>query len=303
MKVGFIGLGVMGRRLARRLHDAGYELKVYDVLEDAVGEFQKLGAAVGDSPGDVAADNEIIVMSLPNSRIVTDVVLGEEGILSKAKAGTIIVDLSSITPKAIRYIYKVISPKGIEILDAPVSGGSAGAEAGTLSIMVGGKKEVLDKAMPILKIIGKTIYHVGDVGAGDTMKLVNNLLLGANMAATAEALALGAKAGLNPGVMFEIISNSSGSSYALQAKYPRFIAQGNFEPGFMVDLQYKDLQLAVDTAKDLGLPLVMGNMAQQIYEMAKAEGLGQKDISSVINLYEKWSGVAVRGDSDLESKE
>ena len=303
MKVGFIGLGVMGRRLARRLHNAGYKLKVYDVLEDAVGEFQKLGAAVGDSPGDVAVDNEIIIMSLPNSRIVTDVILGEEGVLSKAKPGTVIVDLSSITPKAIRDIYKMTGPKGIEILDAPVSGGSAGAEAGTLSIMVGGKKEILSKVMPILKIIGRTIYHVGDVGAGDTMKLVNNLLLGANMAATAEALALGVKAGLNPGVMFEIITNSSGSSYALQAKYPRFIAQGNFEPGFMVDLQYKDLQLAVDTAKDLGLPLVMGNMAQQIYEMAKAEGLGQKDISSVINLYEKWSGVEVRGDSDSESKE
>ena len=202
--------------------------------------------------------------------------------------------MSSITPKAIRDIYDVTSHKGVEILDAPVSGGSAGAEAGTLTLMVGGKKEVLEQVRPILQTISKTIYHVGDVGAGDTVKLVNNLLLGANMVATAEAMALGVKAGLDSDVLFEVITSSSGNSYALKAKYPNFISKGNFEPGFMVDLQYKDLQLAVDTAKDLGLPLIMGNMAQQMYEIAKAEGLGQKDISSVINLYEKWSNITVR---------
>ncbi|AEE90599.1 2-(hydroxymethyl)glutarate dehydrogenase [Tepidanaerobacter acetatoxydans Re1] len=294
MKIGFIGLGVMGSRMAKRIHNAGYNLKVFDVMEDAVMEFEKLGVEVGSSPGDVAIDTDVILMSLPNSQIVTNVILGEDGILSKAKPGTILVDLSSITPKAIRDIYKKTSQKGVEILDAPVSGGSAGAESGNLTIMVGGKKEILHEVMPILETMGKTIYHVGDVGAGDTVKLVNNLLLGANMVAVAEALTLGVKAGLDPEVMFEVITNSSGNSYALKAKYPKFISQGNFEPGFMIDLQYKDLQLAVDTAKDLNLPLVMGNMAQQIYEMAKAEGLGQKDISSVVKLYEKWSGITVR---------
>ncbi len=297
MKVGFIGLGVIGKCMAKRIYYAGYKLKVYDVLEDAVREFIGLGVEAVNSPGDLSADSEVILMSLPNSQIVTNVVLGEDGILSKTKPGTVIVDLSSITPKAIRDIYKVTSSKGVEILDAPVSGGSVGAEAGTLSIMVGGKKELLYKVMPILEVIGNTIYHVGDVGAGDTMKLVNNLLLGTNMAATAEALALGVKAGLNPEVMFEVITNCSGNSYALKAKYPKFISEGNFKPGFMVDLQYKDLQLAVDTAKEMGIPLVMGNMAQQIYEIAKAEGLGQKDISSVVNLYEKWSGIKVRKES------
>ncbi|MDD4569869.1 MAG: NAD(P)-dependent oxidoreductase [Tepidanaerobacteraceae bacterium] len=294
MKIGFIGLGVMGKRIAKRIHDAKYNLKVFDVMEDPVEEFKKMGVEAGKSPGEVAFDTEVIFMSLPNSQIVTNVVLGEDGILSKAKPGTIVVDLSSITPKAIRKIYEKTNSKGVEILDAPVSGGSAGAEAGTLTIMVGGKKEILYKVMPILETIGKTIYHVGDVGAGDTVKLVNNLLLGANMVATAEALALGVKAGLNPEVMFEVITSSSGNSYALKAKYPKFISKRNFEPGFMVNLQYKDLQLAVDTAKDLGLPLVMGNNAQQMYEMAKAEGFGEKDISSVIKLYEKWSGITVR---------
>lgn len=294
MKIGFIGLGVMGKRMAKRIFEAGYKIKVFDVMEPVLNEFKKLGVETGESPGDVAVDADVVFMSLPNSRIVTNVVLGEDGILPKARHGTIIVDLSSITPKAIRDIYKKTSSKGVEVLDAPVSGGSAGAEAGTLTIMVGGKKEVFEKVEPILKVIGKTIYHVGEIGAGDTIKLVNNLLLGANMVAVAEALALGVKAGLDPQVMFEVITNSSGNSYALKAKYPNFISKGNFEPGFMIDLQYKDLELAVETAKDLGIPLIMGNIAQQMFDIAKAEGLGQKDISSVINLYEKWSGIAVR---------
>ncbi|MGI6486584.1 MAG: NAD(P)-dependent oxidoreductase [Tepidanaerobacteraceae bacterium] len=294
MKIGFIGLGVMGKRMAKRIFEAGYKIKVFDVMEPVLNEFKKLGVETGESPGNVAVDADVVFMSLPNSRIVTNVVLGEDGILPKARPGTIIVDLSSITPKAIRDIYKKTSSKGVEVLDAPVSGGSAGAEAGTLTIMVGGKKEVFEKVEPILKVIGKTIYHVGEIGAGDTIKLVNNLLLGANMVAVAEALALGVKAGLDPQVMFEVITNSSGNSYALKAKYPNFISKGNFEPGFMIDLQYKDLELAVETAKDLGIPLIMGNIAQQMFDIAKAEGLGQKDISSVINLYEKWSGIAVR---------
>jgi 3-hydroxyisobutyrate dehydrogenase len=284
----------MGKRMAKRIFEAGYKIKVFDVMEPVLNEFKKLGVETGESPGDVAVDADVVFMSLPNSRIVTNVVLGEDGILPKARPGTIIVDLSSITPKAIRDIYKKTSSKGVEVLDAPVSGGSAGAEAGTLTIMVGGKKEVFEKVEPILKVIGKTIYHVGEIGAGDTIKLVNNLLLGANMVAVAEALALGVKAGLDPQVMFEVITNSSGNSYALKAKYPNFISKGNFEPGFMIDLQYKDLELAVETAKDLGIPLIMGNIAQQMFDIAKAEGLGQKDISSVINLYEKWSGIAVR---------
>ena len=284
MKIGFIGLGVMGKRMAKRIFEAGYKIKVFDVMEPVLNEFKKLGVETGESPGDVAVDADVVFMSLPNSRIVTNVVLGEDGILPKARPGTIIVDLSSITPKAIRDIYKKTSSKGVEVLDAPVSGGSAGAEAGTLTIMVGGKKEVFEKVEPILKVIGKTIYHVGEIGAGDTIKLVNNLLLGANMVAVAEALALGVKAGLDPQVMFEVITNSSGNSYALKAKYPNFISKGNFEPGFMIDLQYKDLELAVETQR-IWVYFIMGNIAQQMFDIASAAGLA-KDISSVINLYE-----------------
>lgn len=297
MRIGFVGLGVMGKRMAKRIRDKGYKLIVFDVSHEAIGEFNDMGIEAAASPANVASGTDIIFMSLPNSHTVSTVVLGENGLLSTARPGTIIVDLSSITPKTIRDIYNTTRARGVEMLDAPVSGGSAGAEKGSLTIMVGGKKEVLDKVRPVLECIGKTIYHVGDVGAGDTVKLVNNLLLGANMVVISEALTLGIKAGINPEVLYEVISNSSGNSYALTAKYPKFISQGNFEPGFMINLQYKDLELAVDTAKDLGLPLIMGNIAQQIYEIAIAEKLGQKDISAVINLYEKWSNITVRKDA------
>ena len=203
-------------------------------------------------------------------------------------------DLSSITPQSIQKIAGIVKTKGVQIIDAPVSGGTAGAEMGTLSIMVGGEKEDFERALPVLQSIGNKIDHVGGVGAGDTVKLVNNLLLGVNMVAVSEALCLGVKAGINPDVLYQIISNSSGNSYALTAKYKKFIAKGNFEPGFMIDLQYKDLQLAIDTAKGLKVPLVMGNMAQQAYEIARASGLGSEDISAVIKLGESLCDIKVR---------
>lgn len=294
MKIGFIGLGVMGKHMAANILKNGCELKVYDVVSTVVKEFEEKGAASGTTPAEVAAECDIVMTSLPNSQIVMDVILGENGVLQGAKPGTILVDLSSITPKTIQHICEEAEKKGVQVLDAPVSGGAAGAEKGTLTIMVGGKKEVFDKVVPILEYIGKKLYHVGNIGAGDTVKLVNNLLLGANMAAVCEALALGAKAGLDPDVLFDVISESSGNSYALTSKYSNFISKRNFEPGFMVDLQYKDLQLAIDTAKDLQMPLMIGNLTQQIYEIARSEGLGKEDISSVIKVYEKWIKTTVK---------
>ena len=294
MKVGFIGLGVMGKSMAINILNSGHKLKVYDVIEESMIELKEKGAEIGDSPADTCEGCDVIMTSLPNSKIVEEVILGKNGVLEGAEKGSIIVDLSSITPKVIQNIYEKCADKGIEVIDAPVSGGAKGAEEGTLTIMVGGKAEVLEKVKPILECIGKKINYVGQIGAGDTVKLINNLLLGVNMVACAEALALGTKAGIKPDVLYEIISQSSGSSYALKAKYENFISQGNFEPGFMIDLQYKDLELAISTAKDLNAPMFMGNIAQQIFETARAEGLGKKDISAVINLYEKWLNISVR---------
>lgn len=297
-KIGFIGLGVMGKKMALNILKAGYELTVYDVVEKNVKDMVTEGASSATSPSDLASKSEVVFTSLPNSAIVEAVVLGENGILSGCKEGTIIVDLSSITPKSIRKIHKICSDKKVEVVDAPVSGGAAGAEKGTLTIMIGGSAEVVEKISPVLSSIGKKINHVGEIGAGDTVKAVNNLLLGANMVAVAEALVLGKKAGLDADTMYDIISKSSGGSYALTAKYDNYIAKGNFEPGFMIDLQYKDLQLAIDTAKDLKVPLIVGNMAQQMFETARAEGLGREDIAAVIKVFEKWADVEVRSENN-----
>ncbi|MBV4415410.1 NAD(P)-dependent oxidoreductase [Clostridium tyrobutyricum] len=288
MKIGFIGLGVMGKNMAENILENGYELNVYDVVEELVEQFARKGASVCKSPSEVASKSDVIMTSLPNSQIVKNVILGKNGVLQGAKSDAIIIDLSSITPKTIQYIAKEAEKSGVEVVDAPVSGGSIGAKNGTLTIMAGGKKEVVDSVSDILKSIGKTIYYVGSVGSGDTVKLVNNLLLGANMAAVSEALVLGIKAGMDPDILFQVISKSSGNSYALTSKYEKFIKERNFNPGFMVDLQYKDLQLAIDTAKDLKIPLVIGNLTQQLYEMARSEGMGKEDISALVKVYEKW---------------
>lgn len=294
MKIGFIGLGAMGKGMAVNLVKNSHQLVVYDINTAVTNQLKELGAEVAQSPKKLAEQVDVIMTSLPNSQIVQTTILGENGVLEGAKPGSIIIDFSSITPKVIQNIAMEASKKNIEVLDAPVSGGQVGADKGTLTIMIGGKEEVISKVMPLLECVGTSIKHVGDVGAGDTIKLVNNLLLGINMVAVSEALALGVKAGLKPEVLYEVISQSSGNSYALKAKYENFIAKGNFEPGFMIDLQYKDLQLAVDTAKDLQFPLLVGNLTQQLYEIARAEGNGSKDISAVINIFERWAQVKVR---------
>jgi 3-hydroxyisobutyrate dehydrogenase len=294
MKVGFIGLGVMGKSMAKNVLKGGYELCVSDLNKDAVKELVDMGAVEKSSPKEIAEASDVILLSLPNSAIVEKVVLGDNGVLEGAKEGAVIVDLSSITPKTIQNIARVSAEKGVHVMDGPVSGGAGGAEKGTLTIMLGGSEEVLEKVRPVMECMGDKINLVGDVGAGDTVKLVNNLLLGANMVAVSEALALGVKAGLKPETLYEIISKSSGSSYALTAKYKNYIAKGNIEPGFMIDLQYKDLQLAIDTAKDLKVPLTIGNMTQQMFEIARAEGFGNKDISAMIRVFEKWNDIKVR---------
>jgi len=295
MKLGFIGLGAMGKRMAMNLLSDLGQLCVYDVAVDMLDEFEKNGAQVCESPKELAKQCDIIMSSLPNSKIVSDVYLGQDGVLNGAKSGSICIDFSSITPMTIKKIYEIASTKGVSVMDAPVSGGTAGAQKGTLTIMVGGDKEFFEKASKIFDVVGSNIMYVGKVGSGDTVKLVNNLLLGTNMAAVSEAFALGAKAGIDIDVLYDVVSQSSGNSYALKAKYENFISKRNFKPGFMIDLQYKDLQLAVDTAKENGVPLLMGNQAQQMFEVARSEGFGKEDISALMKVYEKWIGMKLKG--------
>lgn len=294
MRIGFIGIGAMGKPMALNLLKAGHELFVYDVVAAAVAELVNQGAKSCQSPKELAQNVDVVITMLPNSKIVESTITGEKGLLAGARPGQVLIDMSSVSAGSTKQMAKLAREKGVGYVDAPVSGGVVGATAGTLTIMVGGEADDVQKVQPVLQVMGKNINHVGGVGAGDSIKVVNNLLLGINMAAVAEALVLGVKSGLSPQVMLDIIKGSSGRSYALEAKGPSFILKNNFAPGFAIDLQYKDLELAAETAKSLGTPLPLGTMAQQIFEMARAKGLGREDISAVIKVWEELVGVQVR---------
>ncbi|HWR41945.1 NAD(P)-dependent oxidoreductase [Sporomusa sp.] len=295
MNVGFIGIGAMGKPMAQNLlKSAKVQLYVYDVNTAAVAELATQGANPCRSPKELAEAASIIIMMLPNAAIVESTLTGEQGLLAGGRAGQTIIDMSSVAATSTKRMAALALAKGMDYIDAPVSGGVAGAAAGTLTIMVGGEAAAVQAAQPILQVLGKKIYHVGASGAGDSMKVVNNLLLGINMAAVAEALVLGAKSGLDPQVMLEIIKESSGRSYALEAKTANFILKNNFAAGFAIDLEYKDMELAMETAKSLDVPLPVGATAQQVFAMAKAKGLGREDISAVIKVWEELVGVQVR---------
>lgn len=294
MKIGFIGVGTMGKPMAKNLLKAGYEVAIQDINQAAVAELTAIGAKEARIPRELAADVDVVITMLPNFQIVKACMVGPDGVLAGARTGTIIIDMSSVSPEQTRQLAKKAEEQGLVYLDAPVSCGVTGAEEGSLTIMVGGPAEAVQKVKAILETLGEKIYHVGAVGSGDAVKLVNNLLLGINMVALAEALVFGVKAGIDPKVLLEVINTCSGSSYALEAKMPKFILKGNFEPGFTIDLQYKDLELATQSAKGMGVPMMLTNLAQQVFEQARAAGLGGKDISAVIQAMEKLAGVEVR---------
>lgn len=294
MNIGFIGIGAMGRPMAVNLLKAGFHLTVYDLNQEAVQQLVEMGACSAATPKELAAGADVVITMLPNFGVVQSVLGGADGVLAGIRESAVIIDMSTVAPNQTRRMAALAKEKGVSYLDAPVSGGVGGAAKGALTIMVGGPAAVIDQVMGIFNVLGKKVYRVGDVGAGDAIKLVNNLLLGVNMAAVAEAMVVGVKAGLDPQVLLEIISSSSGNSYALETKMPNFIMKGNFEPGFAINLQFKDLELATQTGKDLGVPLFLTNLTQQIFEQARAVGLGGEDISAVIKVWEKLAGVEVR---------
>jgi len=298
MKIGFIGVGAMGNPMAQNLLKNNYEVYVFDVDPRQYENLLPLGAKSCTSNAEIAQKSDLIITSLPNAKIVEAVMTGDQGVIPNAKPGTIIMDMSSVSPSTTQRMEKLAQKYQVKYIDAPVSGGVAGAKAGTLTIMVGSDRETFDKIKPVLDILGKNIFHVGLPGSGDAIKIVNNLLLGCNMAALAEALVLGAKCGLDPQVMYDVIKVSSGRSYALEAKMEKFILADNFEPGFAVDLQYKDLGLALDAGKDVSLPLPMTAIAAQVFETARAKGLNRQDISSVIKVWGDLTGVQIRANKD-----
>jgi len=286
MKTGFIGLGIMGKPMARNLLKAGYHLVVFNRGQEPVKELVEAGAAAASSPREVAAQCGVIVTMLPNSPHVKEVVLGPSGILEGAKSGTVIVDMSSIAPLAAREVAARAAEKGVEMLDAPVSGGEPKAIDGTLSIMVGGKKEVFDRCFEMLGKMGASVVHCGEIGAGNTTKLANQIIVALNIAAMSEALVLGAKAGVNPETIYQAIRGGLAGSTVLEAKAP-MVLNGNFKPGFRIELHIKDLANAIETGHEVGVPLPLTSQVMEIMQALKVDGKASNDHGGIIQFYEK----------------
>lgn len=286
MKTGFIGLGIMGKPMAGNLLRAGYQLVVCNRSQGAVQELVAAGAEAAPSPREVGARCGVIVTMLPNSPHVKEVVLGPNGILEGAKPGTVIVDMSSISPLAVREIAATAAEKGIEMLDAPVSGGEPKAIDGTLSIMVGGKQEVFDRCFELLSTLGTSVVHCGDIGAGNVTKLANQIIVALNIAAMSEALVLGAKAGVAPETIYQAIRGGLAGSMVLDAKAP-MVLNGNFKPGFRIELHLKDLANALETGHEVGVPLPLTSQVMEIMQALKVDGRADHDHGGIIQFYEK----------------
>jgi 2-hydroxymethylglutarate dehydrogenase len=294
-QVGVIGTGRMGNAYAFNLLKAGYGVHIYDVNPNSYQNLIEQGAIVENNVVDVAAQTEFILTSLPKSEIVEDVVVGKDGLINKIRPGSIVIDMSTTLPKTTKYIYDQLNQKGNDFLDAPVSGHAAGAKNATLTIMVGGKKEAFLKSKPLIfDNLGKNIFYAGSSGAGQALKLVNNLLYNLNRLAMCEGLVLGAKAGIDIETLCQAVSLSTGESYAIK-NLPGDILSGNFEGReSSLNLACKTLKLITDFAEDLNVPLLLGNIAKQVYNIVRLEGAGEESPSAAIKFYEASAGVRVR---------
>lgn len=293
MKIGFIGLGIMGKPMAKNLLKAGHELVVFDVIQSNVDNVVEAGARAAASSKAVAEECSLIITMLPNSPHVKAVVCGQNGVLEGAKEGTILVDMSSIAPLASQEIEKACAAKGVKMIDAPVSGGEPKAIDGTLSIMVGGDKAVFEEVYDVLKLMGTSVVHCGNIGAGNTTKLANQVIVALNIAAVSEAFLLATKAGVDPQLVFDAIKGGLAGSTVMNAKVP-MILDRNFNPGFKIDLHIKDLNNALETGHGVGAPLPLTALAMEMMQTLHADGLGQEDHSSIAKYYEKLSGSQIK---------
>lgn len=293
MRVGFIGLGKMGMPMARNLMKAGFALTVHNRSPGAVDALAAEGAQGAATPGEVCSHADTILTCLPNVAAVEEVYLREGGLIAAAQPGTLLIDHSTVSPKMSRRLYEAARSRGVAFLDAPVSGGTAGAQAGTLTIMAGGNPDAFARAKPVLEAMGKKVYHVGPSGSGTVVKLANQLLVGIHSAAAAEALVLATKAGADPAIVLEVISASFGAS-AILGRNGAMALEGRFDGGTPIDLILKDLRLIADTADEASVRLPMGSLARQVFEEASVAGLGSKDMSALVLPLERLAGVQVR---------
>ena len=268
----------------------GIEVVAYDILPERVAALTEIGAEAANSPKAVAASASRTITMVETTAQTEAVIFGAEGIVQTAKSGHQIAMMSTIDPVATKRMHAELASKEITMVDAPVSGGTLRAASGELSIIVGGDDDTVEGWRPYFEPMASNIFHVGQIGQGLAMKLVNNMLIQVNTVAIAEAFALGAKAGLDPQKMYDVVRVSKGASFALDHRVPRFLS-GDFEPGGTVDISYKDQELETAFAKELGVPLLLANVSQQVYQMARAKGLSKEDGAAVIKLYEEMVGV------------
>ncbi len=292
LRVGYIGLGLMGKSITRNILKAGFPVVVHNRSRGAVDELVAEGAIAANSPKEVAEQVDIVFTNLPDSPDVEKVALGENGILAGAKAGLIMVDNSTIKPASARLIADKLKEKGVFSLDAPVSGGDIGARNATLTIMVGGDAQALEKVMPVFQAMGKTITHVGEAGAGQVAKAANQIMVAAQMVAMGELLVFSKKAGVDPRKVVDAIKAGAAQCWALDIKPPRLF-DGNRNPGFKSYMQLKDMNIVLDTAKEYDVPISGTEANTKLYQMMVDMGLGELDNSAVVGVIEKLAGVKI----------
>ncbi|MCA1759827.1 MAG: 2-hydroxy-3-oxopropionate reductase [Bacteroidales bacterium] len=292
MKLGFIGLGIMGKPMAKNLLKAGYKLIVLDLNKKAVEELTTLGAEAAETPAELASKTKTIITMLPNSPEVMEVALGEKGLIEGATQGSVLIDMSSIAPLASREIAEALSKNGVEMLDAPVSGGEPKAIEGTIAVMVGGKKEVFDANYDIMMAMAGSVVYVGEIGAGNIAKLCNQIVVALNIAAVSEALVLAQKAGVSPDLVYKAIRGGLAGSTVMDAKAPMMMDR-NFAPGFRIELHIKDMSNVLETSRKVGVPLPLASQVMEIMQAIKQDGCDVEDHSSIVKFYEKIANTEV----------
>lgn len=284
-KIGFIGLGIMGRPMAKNLLKAGHELVLYTRTKEKAENLAGEGATVADSPKEVAESADVVITMLPDSPDVEAVVAGKDGVLEGIKEGALIIDMSTISPVVARDLAGKAREGGASMLDAPVSGGDVGAKDGTLSIMVGGRKEDFERARPLFEVMGKTFTHVGETGAGQVVKACNQIVVGLTIEAVSEALVLGSKAGVEPSKILDVLSGGLAGNKVMEVKRDKFLNR-SFDPGFRVELHHKDLGIALAAGREYGVALPVTAIVDQMLEALKAKGRGDRDHSAILTFIE-----------------
>jgi 3-hydroxyisobutyrate dehydrogenase len=293
-RIGILGMGTMGGPMARRLVESGFVVTGYEPDQARAGKAKADGVILAASPARVAEASDVVLSSLPDVATVRRAYEAADGAIAGARAGMTFVDVSTTDPESWREVAKAAKSRGVDCLDAPVSGGPADAGSGKLIFLVGGDDAVLERCRPVLSVLGQEIHHIGSLGAGQILKIVNNVMSVGNVAVAAEAMVLGVRAGLDPQRLFDILSTSGGRSHHFLKRFPNVLA-GDFTPYFGIALSRKDVALGLGLAASFGLPMPVTSAVRQAYETAHAEGFGNLDMAGVIALYEKWAGVQVRG--------